>query len=146
MKLHYQTSLLGETEILLPHAALDPTIIAVGADRYAAEKELRRQLILRSKDIAHRYLALAKKSRGNYLKPELANALEQSYDLLRKIRRNNKLERAQEYLRLLLPEAEKLLSHPKSRFYRSQCAKLDFLTQVADLKIGSDKSEENVHA
>ncbi len=145
MKIHYQESLLGETEILLPHEALDPAIIAVGADRYAAERELRRQLILRSKDIAHRYLALAKKSRGNYLKPELAKSLEQCYERLRKVRRNSKLEKAQEHLRLFLPDAAELLSHPKSRFYRSQCAKLDFLTQVADLKIGSDKSRENVH-
>jgi flagellin-specific chaperone FliS len=145
MKTYYQASLLGEIEILLSHAALDPAIIAVGADRDGAEKELQRQLVLRSKNIAHRYLALAKKSRGNHLKPELEKSFEYCCERLRKVRRNSKLEKVQEQLHLLLPDAKKLMSHPKSRFYRSQCAKLDFLTQAADLEIGSDKSQENVY-
>jgi len=132
MKVHKKQDLFGDIQLSVVHAALPEPIIAGHADPDQAAAKLIEQIVIRSKDLAHKYLGVVKNSKGTYLNLEDQQAFDQAKDALQGLRRNTPLPRLQSALSSFLPLAKKLMSSSRSRFRRSQEAKIDFLTQVSD--------------
>lgn len=132
MKVHKKQDLFGDLQLSVVHAALHEPIIAGHSNPDQAAAKLVEQIVARSKDIAHKYLGVVKNSKGSYLNLEDRQAFDQAKDALQGLRRNTPLPRLQSALSSFLPLAKKLMSSPRSRFRRSQEAKIDFLTMVAE--------------
>ncbi|MCR9102405.1 MAG: hypothetical protein NXI25_20790 [bacterium] len=132
MKVHKKQELFGDIQLSIVHEALPEPIIAGHVDPDQAVAKLVEQVVARSKDIAHKYLGVVKNSKGSYLNMEDRQAFDQAKEALQGLRRNTPLPRLQLALSSFLPLAKKLMSSPRSRFRRSQEAKIDFLTMVAE--------------
>ncbi|WP_282783222.1 hypothetical protein [Phaeodactylibacter xiamenensis] len=132
MNIQKKQDLFGDLQLSIIHAALSEPIIAGHSDPDQAAAKLVEQIVVRSKDVAHRYLGVVKNSKGNYLNLEERQAFDQAKDTLQGLRRNTPLPRLQSAVSSFLPLAKKLISSPRSRFRRSQEAKIHFLTQVAE--------------
>ncbi|WP_425420895.1 hypothetical protein [Phaeodactylibacter xiamenensis] len=132
MNIQKKQDLFGDLQLSIIHAALSEPIVAGHADPEQAAAKLVEQIVVRSKDIAHKYLGVVKNSKGSYLNMEDRQAFDQAKDALQGLRRNTPLPRLQSALSSFLPLANKLMSSPQSRFRRSQEAKINFLTVVAE--------------
>ena len=145
MKVHKKQSLFGDFQLSIVHEALPGPIIAGHADPEQAAIKLIEQIVSRSKDVAHKYLGVVRNSKGSYLNLEDQQAFDQAKEALHGLRRNTPLPRLQSALSSFLPLAKKLMSSSRSRFRRSQEAKIDFLTMVAEFSPEDLKKLGYVH-
>lgn len=127
------------------HEALHEPIIAGHADPEQAAIKLIEQIVSRSKDVAHKYLGVVKNSKGSYLNLEDQQVFDQAKDALQGLRRNTPLPRLQQALLTFIPLAKRLMSSQRSRFRRSQEAKIDFLNEVAEFSPETLKKTCYVH-
>ncbi|NET38411.1 MAG: hypothetical protein F6K19_41520 [Cyanothece sp. SIO1E1] len=130
LKIGCRRDLFFETEITVTHAALNPDIIISNMDDGKTIRELERELVIRSKSILRKYVTVFKKSKGNFASPEERKMVDQLDTLLLYLKRTMRLKTAQDAILPQIPAAKMLIPFKKSRFYPSQCLKLEFLEAV----------------
>lgn len=130
LKISCRRDLFFEMEITVTHAALNPEIIISNVDDGNIIRELERQLVTRSKSILRKYVTVFKKSKGNFASPEERKMVEQLDALLLYLKRTMRLKTVQNAIQPQIAAVKMLIPFEQSRFYPSQCLKLEFLETV----------------
>ena len=145
MEIQRQQNLLGETVLSIRHDALKEPIEISHEDAQTAYKEMKRLLIVHTKEVLRKYVSVAQNSRGAIFTHEETKAADHIKETRKYIRQDTPLDKFQDKISELIPLMDLLMSNPRSRFYPSQTAKRDFVDQVTIIQIKELTNSKYVH-